>query len=62
MMFKDEADKFSGTQQSKTPLHEVREAFITATIDHEIPRDKSVDLMHVCLTGMAKKFYYRSIR
>jgi len=62
MIFKEDDTNFSGSQQTKVPLHEVRDAFVTAMTDHEISRDICVELMHVCLSVIAKKFYYRSIR
>ena len=59
--FKDE-EKFSGSVSGKVPLHRVRNKFIDAIRDHGIPRTEEVNLMHVCLIGMALDYYYKSIR
>lgn len=44
MLFKCYSSKLCVTQQSKVPVNKVGESFVPATTDHDIPRDKLVDL------------------
>ena len=54
MVFKDDDERFSGTQNAKKSLHDIRDMYLTAIKDSEIPTSHAVDLTHACLTGIAK--------
>ena len=62
IVFKDDNERFSGAQNTKKSLHDIRDMYLTTIKDNEIPSSHAVDLMHTCLTGIAKKYFNFFIR
>ena len=62
MVFKDDNERFSGAQNTMKARHDIRDMYLTASKDNEIPTSHEVDLMHTFLTGIANKYSNMSIR
>ena len=54
-------ERFPGAQNTSKSRHDIRNISLTPIQDNEIPTGHAVDLMHTCITGIAKKYFNMSI-
>ncbi len=60
--FHSDDDQFSCSIGGKQTLTRVRRTFLSTIAEQEIRRLDAVDLMHLCLCGIAKDFKYEKIK